>query len=234
MEQRWDSGVFWPIEGAAENTPAVILLPTIAGINDYLRRVARRLNASGYAVLAVDYYAASAVPDLSSRERILAAVASLSDTMVVESIRKGLEFLDAQQSVDSTRVGTVGFCIGGTYALLAGCQLAGISAAVGYYGTVKYASRSGNKPHSPIDLVSELNTPFLGHFGTADHFVSFSDATDLEEALRGAGKCHEMYYYHGAPHAFDEDSRPSFRPVASSEAWKRTLTFIDWYTRKLP
>src|SRR5690606_25244444 len=38
-------------------SPAILLLPAIAGVNEYMQGVARRLADAGYAALLLDYYA---------------------------------------------------------------------------------------------------------------------------------------------------------------------------------
>jgi dienelactone hydrolase len=75
-------GLFLPLRGARTPGPAVIITPTIAGIDDYILRVAYRLNEVGYAVVLIDYYKEGRVPDLGTMPKILEAVAALSDTEV--------------------------------------------------------------------------------------------------------------------------------------------------------
>jgi dienelactone hydrolase len=79
-------GLFLPLRGARAPGPAVIITPTIAGIDDYILRVAYRLNEVGYAVVLIDYYKEGHVRDLGTMPRILEAVAALSDTEVSCSI----------------------------------------------------------------------------------------------------------------------------------------------------
>lgn len=218
--------------GDGPAAPAVVLLPAIAGVNEYVRRVAGRLAGSGYAVQTVDYFAdAGGPPDVSTPEKIARAVAGLSDVAVLQSVRGAFGSLQRRRDVDPARIALMGFCIGGAYAMLAACELDGIAVVVNYYGSVRYTTLSGNKPVSPIDRVPDLRAPMIAHYGTADRFVPEPDVDLLEQALNGAGKSHELFRYGGAPHAFDEDFRPAYRPVAAREAWSRTLTFMDWYTR---
>jgi carboxymethylenebutenolidase len=137
--------------------------------------------------------------------------------------------------VDAKRIGALGFCIGGMYALMAACEDMGLAASVDYYGSVRYASLSPTKPRSPLDYVAQLRAPLLGHFGTFDRLISVADLDALETTLQGSGKSYELYRYRGAPHAFDEDFRPAvFRPVAAAVAAQRTLTFLDWHLRGIP
>jgi len=206
----------------------IVLLPAIAGVNDYIRGVERRLGAAGWETEMVDYFADGPTPDLSSPQRILEAVAQVDDGRVLQQVAEAMEKL---RSHGVQAVGALGYCIGGGYALLAGARIEGLSAVANYYGGLRYAQLSRQKPVSPLDEVAALRVPMIAHYGNADRFVPPAHVDALESALDEAGKTFELFRYAGAPHAFDEDFRSAFRPVASGEAWGRTTTFLDWYVR---
>jgi dienelactone hydrolase len=218
---------------SSTDAAAVLLLPAIAGVNDYIGQVSKRLNEVGFAVLTLDYYAREGVPpDLTTPDRIGAAVASLSDTRVIADAALALDALRRQPNIDAERVGTLGFCIGGTYAFLAGCETWAPKASVDYYGAIRYERLTSEKPNSPLAKIPELRAPLLGHFGTYDRLIAAADLDEFEHALQNAGKSYELFRYRGAPHAFDEDFRPAvFRPVAAQLAWQRTIAFLEWHLR---
>jgi carboxymethylenebutenolidase len=222
-------GLFLPLHGARTPGPAVIIAPTIAGIDDYILRAAHRLNEVGYAVLLIDYYKDGLVPDLGTMPKILEAVAGLSDTEVICHVRSAMELLLERTDIDGDRIATLGFCIGGTFSFLAGCQVEGLAASAVYYGTLNYSATTGRKPLSPISAAADLKVPLIGHFGELDGVVPVADVMSLRTALAASGKSFEIFVYPGAPHAFDEDFRGPYRPVAAKEAWGRTLAFLDWH-----
>ncbi|MEV4671378.1 MULTISPECIES: dienelactone hydrolase family protein [Actinomadura] len=208
--------------------PAVLLTTAIAGVNDYVLRQAGRLADAGYAVAVLDYYAREGgqAPDLSSPEKIMTAVGALADETVMGDMADAVAWLKEQPGV--TRVGALGFCIGGTYALLAASRVPGLSCAVTFYGMLRYGKLSDNKPVSPIDAAEKVGCPFLGHFGETDHLVPVADARELADRLRGRPA--EIYTYPGAGHAFHEDFRPEvYRPVAATAAWARTHEYLRYY-----
>lgn len=213
--------------------PAVLLLPAIAGVNDYVKAVAQRLAAGGYLTLLLDYYSREgAAPDVSTPEKIGQAVANLPDPRVLSDIGSALRFLEGDTRAATGKIATWGFCIGGMYSFLAACEYDGVAAAVDYYGAIQYGQLSDNKPVSPLDRAPDLKAPLMGHFGDFDRLISPNDVDIFTAALREHQKNHEFFVYRGAPHAFDEDFRPPvFRPAAAREAWSRSVTFLDWHLK---
>jgi dipeptidyl aminopeptidase/acylaminoacyl peptidase len=55
---------------------------------------------------------------------------------------------------------------------------------------------------SPIHFVERIKTPLLILHGTADQMVPYHQSADLAEALKRAGKEHELITYKGARHNF--------------------------------
>lgn len=213
--------------------PAILLLPAIAGVNDYVLRTAARLADRGYLTVVVDYFAREgAAPDVSTPAKIGAAVAALDDPAVLSDIGATLAALQADATVIDDQIATFGFCIGGMYAYLAGCEHSGVAAVVDYYGSIVYTATGPAKPVSPLDRAGDLTAPILAHFGDFDRLISMSDIEAFGAALRAGQKHHEICVHRGAPHAFDEDFRPQvFRPVAARAAWHSSLAFLDWHLR---
>lgn len=209
--------------------PAVALAPAIAGVNDYVKGVATTLADAGYACLAIDYHARSdGPPDLSDLQKILAAVAAVDDTVALADLQGARDHLAAQDFVDADRIGIVGFCMGGSYALMAAARVDGIRCAVAFYGLLRYRQKTDNKPVSPLDVVDDVRVPFLGHYGETDHLIPLDDVEELRARL--SGRPAEIHTYPGAGHAFHEHFRPEvYRPVAAATAWAHTATYLGWY-----
>jgi dienelactone hydrolase len=216
--------------------PGIVLLPAIAGMNDYVRRVAHRLSACGFAVATLDYFVREGrFPDVSTPAAVDVAVNSLPDHRVIADACGLVDALREDEAIDPERIGSLGFCIGGMYSLMLSAEAPDLSASVDYYGSVRYAKTSDRKPVSPLDRAKDMQAPFLAHFGTFDRLIPAADIEALEAELRRGSKPYELFTYNGAPHAFDEDFRPAvYRPVASKLAWERTVTFLDWHLKGMP
>ena len=216
--------------------PGIVLLPAIAGMDDCLRRVAFRLSASGFAVATLDYFVREgSVPDVSTPAAIDVAVNSLSDHCVLADACGLVSALREYEAIDPQRIDSLGFCIGGMYSLMLSAETSNLSTSVDYYGSIRYAKTSGQKPVSPLDRARSIQAPTLAHAGTFDRLISATDIEALETELKRATRPYELFTYSGASHAFDEDFRPAaYRPVASKLAWERTMTFLDWHLKGVP
>ena len=70
----------------------------------------------------------------------------------------------------------------------------------------------------------------LGLFGEDDPNPNPADVAKIDAEMTRLGKPHEFHSYAGAGHAFMNETRPSYRPEASADAWKRA---VDWFKRHL-
>jgi carboxymethylenebutenolidase len=111
---------------------------------------------------------------------------------------------------NSGRVGTVGYCWGGSLSYLAACQLP-VSCAVVYYGRV--SAYLEQKPRCPL----------MYHYGAQDKSIP---PEDVEKARAAAQAPELMFVYEGAGHGFNCDQRDSYQPQAAALARTRTLEFL--------
>ncbi|HVL85618.1 MAG TPA: dienelactone hydrolase family protein [Pseudonocardia sp.] len=109
-------GVLTVPDGAGGPRPALLMIYEIFGLNDEMRRVARELAAEGYVVLIPDLFARGPVKPLCvARALRTTRRGSGPELDDLESARR---WLAARPEVDGDRIGTIGFCLGGGFALL--------------------------------------------------------------------------------------------------------------------
>jgi len=114
----------------------------------------------------------------------------------------------------SGRVGSVGWCMGGGLSGRLACRDAQLEAAVIFYGMAP-----------PAEELAAITCPVLGFYGADDPRIT-ADVPTFAEAMSVAGKSFEHHLYEGAPHAFFNDTRPSYHVDAARDAWARCLTFF--------
>lgn len=215
--------------------PGIVLVHDVWGLAEHTRDFARRFAAAGFVTLAVDLYAALGPVEIREPGPFMQ---ELSDPDLVETVGRAARFLREHPAVRGRPVGVVGFCMGGTYALLSGAELAGLAAVVSFYGVLShrhglYHSERGldpaKKPREPLEAVRDLRCPTLAFFGEDDPYISAEDVAAFRErvSLGSAAAPVEIQVYPGAGHAFMNDTRPAaFRPDVARDAFERTLLFL--------
>ena len=200
---------------AGEQGPATIVLQEWWGIEEHIRSVCDRLAAEGFFALAPDLYGGETTTQPSEAEQKMMA---LSMEKVEPQMCGAAEYLASQPGFEGTGVGSLGFCLGGGLSVWAAATCPQITAAVTYYYVM---------PHGKPDF-SKIKGPVLGHFGTADEFISQDEAKALEAELREAGVEVTFHYYDGAGHAFfnETDRLGTYDAAAAQLSWERTVSFL--------
>jgi carboxymethylenebutenolidase len=233
-----------------EPWPAIIVIQEVFGLVDHIEDVARRLAGEGYLTLAPDLYTNDPVRPTLSDEDIVAAFPfrGRADQIAVEvpaekqegvrraldwltnrnlstyvpDLRAAVDYLRGRPDVRSSAIGAVGFCMGGGLVGQLVASGADIAAGVIFYG-----------PPPPLDKVANVRCPVQGHYGGEDPGIT-NNVPAFEEAMRSAGKDFTAYVYEGAPHAFNNDQRPSYHAEAAKTAWERTLDFFQRHLKGAP
>jgi carboxymethylenebutenolidase len=96
--------------------PSVVVIHEIFGLNDNIRDIARRLADHGYVALAVDLFSTANRAMCMLRIFYGMLLRPLKNGTLVD-LQASLDFLQGQPRVNAARVGVIGFCMGGTFAL---------------------------------------------------------------------------------------------------------------------
>ena len=201
--------------------PAVVVLHEMFGLNDDIRQQADRLATAGYLAVAPSLYSAGGRRCIQATFRTLlkGEGTAIAD---VEAARAW-----AAARADCTgRVGVIGFCMGGGFALLTAAR--GFDAAASNYGLLP----------KQLDETLRGACPVVGSYGAKDRELRGA-AGKLESALARAGVEHDVKEYPGAGHSFL--NRPNLGPAApllrvggigyhepsAEDAWGCILRFFE-------
>jgi len=209
--------------------PGVVLIPDVWGVGELYERLAARLVEAGFSVLVIDPYRKTGRAEFSDPAGAMAFIRELSDPLVIETVQEGIDALAAHPSVAGRKVGVIGFCMGGMYALHAAGSCRGVSAAAPFYGMVRNEEGldPAKKPRPALDAMATLSCPVMGFYGEEDALIPVADVRDLESALAASPHPGEVHLYPGAGHAFLNDTRPdAYREDAAKDAWARLIPFL--------
>ena len=196
----------------------VVVLQEIFGVNEHIRDVCDRFATDGYTAIAPALY------DRSSQKNVELGYAK-EDVAVGRKLREEFSWDDTMLDVDAAaavlrseglKVGTVGYCWGGSIAFLSAARLS-IDAAVVYYGG-QIKPYLGEKAHCPV----------LMHFDREDTSIPLADVEAIQRAYPEA-----TVRLYDADHGFNCDRRSQYEPEASGRAKQETLSFFERYLGKV-
>lgn len=203
----------WRADPVGTPRGGLVVVQEIFGVNAHIRGVAERFAGEGYLVLAPAFFDLVEAdvqldygPDESLRGRELATEVGLDAAVEVVDASAGW-LREALGS--SLRVGTIGYCWGGTVVLRAG-QILGLP-GVSYYGArdVPFLDQS-------------LRAPVMFHFGEDDPSIP----PEAVQAHRDKLPNMPVFTY-PAKHAFNRDASPDHYDAPSAAlALSRSLDFL--------
>jgi carboxymethylenebutenolidase len=216
-----------------ETAPGVLVIHELFGINEHVRDVTRRFANVGYVALAPNLYSRIGPPepqeDLDAgRDKLR----QLVDEQVAADIAASAQYLRSRDDATG-KVGSIGFCSGGRYSLLAAFTTDALDAAVDCWGGFitqanPHDETTPNRPVPVVDLAAGLSCPLLAVFGIEDDTPSPEQAEVLRQRLEAGGKASQatIHIYEDAGHAFFADYRPSYREGPAFELWTELLDFF--------
>ncbi len=206
----------------------VLVVHEIFGVHEHIKDICRRLSKLGYFAVAPALYAREGnVGRMSDMQEIMKVVGKVPDRQVASDLDSTAAWAKTSGKADTGKLAITGFCWGGRQVWLYAAHNPALKAGVAWYGPLE-RPKTEMSPNNPIDLVQEINAPILGLYGGADVGIPAAQVDAMRAALKAAGKPSEIIVYPDAPHGFNADYRPSYRPDAARDGWKRmTLWFKD-------
>ena len=214
--------------------PGIVSFHSFIGISDYRVDVSRRLAETGYAVVLPDLFhrrGRRLLYTLPAQENdAVATAASLSFMRMAVDSRVAINCLKTQAGVDATRIGVMGFGMGGTVAFIAACTNRDLKTAiVAYSRNLVPGALSPGRPISPLLLIEDIAAPMLFLSSSGDTSPSPADVKVIEALMAKYGKSFEARVYASDPpvgHAFmEKDIDLFYHPEASAWGWEQ----IDQY-----
>ncbi|HXI25269.1 MAG TPA: dienelactone hydrolase family protein [Pyrinomonadaceae bacterium] len=191
----------------------VILIQEWWGINDHIRDLVGRYADEGYLCVAPDLYRGRVTKD---KEEASALMQALEIEDGLETIRAALDA--AEETYGVNKFAITGYCMGGTFALRAACEMSELKAAAPFYGDI---------PEE--DVLQKLTVPTLFIAGKRDAWINQEKVNGLKEVAAKYNLPVEAISYE-ADHAFFNDTRPEvYNPEAAKDAWAKVQAHFRKY-----
>ncbi|CAN5674174.1 dienelactone hydrolase family protein [soil metagenome] len=196
-----------------DSTAAVILIHEWWGINDHIRDLAGRYAQEGYICVAPDLFRGIVAKDSEEAARLMHNLDTVDGLEIIsEAIVKTRSAFGAQNT------GITGYCMGGTFALRAACEISALAIAAPFYGDIPEEN-----------VLAKLKVPTIFFAGTRDNWITPEKVETLKKAARDYNLPVEVVSY-DADHAFFNDTRPEvYDANAARDAWQRVLVHFRKY-----
>jgi carboxymethylenebutenolidase len=195
--------------------PAIIVIHEWWGLNDWVRQQADKFADQGYVALAVDLYRGQLATDPETAHELSRG---LPQDRAIADLKAAFDYLVSRHDVEADKIGVVGWCMGGGYAVLLAENEPKLAACAVNYGAL---------PTDPANI-AKIEAPVLGNFGAEDHGIPPAAVNAFAAAMKAQGKSVDVKIYDGAGHAFENpDNGAGYRPEAAKDAWNRMLTFFN-------
>jgi carboxymethylenebutenolidase len=215
-----------PLDGGPHG--GVVVIHHMPGYDEATKEMVRTFAVHGYAALCPNLYsreAPGASPDDAAA--FVRSKGGVPDERLVGDVEGAANHLRALDGANG-KIGVIGHCSGGRHAFLAACSLQ-LDAAVDCYGAFVVDDAPEGMPKamtSIVHLTPQLSCPLLGLFGKDDGYPGPAQVARLADELTKHGKAHEFHSYDGAAHAFFSVDRPSYRPEAAVDGWRKIFDFF--------
>ena len=192
--------------------PGIVVIHELFGINNSIRETAERFAGEGYAALAVDM--------MSHRNRVVCMARFIGAILLKPLNHRGIRDLEASMGwlakrpeIDADRLGVIGFCMGGSFAISWACTDPRLKVIAPFYSM---------NPR-PLEAVAR-SCPVVGSFPEKD--FTAKGGLKLKQMLDTHDVPNDIVVYPEAKHAFFNHERSRYHPGASADAWRRTLEFF--------
>lgn len=193
--------------------PTVFLFMHAHGVDKSQQKVCDDLAQAGYLVIGGDAYQEGKFNFQTQ-----------TDELIFDTFDYVYNYGKSLPEVDTSRLGLIGFCMGGRHSYLANVKYPDFKAVVSYYG---FPHRGATPEMTPQNLIEQFHGPVLSIFGAKDQGIPPDVVQTYQQASEGESKPHRSVIYPNAGHGFLNPDSANHDAEASLSAWTETLKHFD-------
>lgn len=206
-------GVLFQPQGSGP-FPAIVVIHEWWGLDSWIEQQARMFAEHGYVTLAVDLYRGQVTSDPAVAHELMRG---LPQSRGVGDLISAVTYLKGLRAVDSKRIGAVGWCMGGGYAMQLAVTAPSLRAVAINYGALET---------DPVRL-RNIHAAILGNFGALDRGITPADVRTFAAAMEKIGHPVDVKEYPDAGHAFQNpNNKNGYRAADAADADRRMFAFF--------
>jgi dienelactone hydrolase len=217
-------------DAATGKRPGVLVFHEWWGLNDYAKMRAEQLAQEGYVAFAADMYGAGKVTEHPKEAGKMAQEVRMNREAWLGRAQAALKVLEAQPQVDKDHLAAIGYCFGGTTALVLAASGAPLKAVSTFHAGL---------PPLTADQAKQIHARLLINNGADDGFVTKEQIDAFRKALDAAGVKYQFENYPGAVHSFtvgDADKHAvkgmAYNKAADQKSWEAMQTLFKETLKK--
>ena len=193
---------------------AIIVIHEWWGLSEWVKEQTEKFAANRYIALAMDLYEGKVTTDPSIARKLKRR---LRQEQTLGELKAAFDYLASRPEVDPKHIGSLGWSMGGGFAVQFAIHEPRLAACVVNYGPL------------PTDIadIQKINAPVLGISGSLDRGFRLDKVRGFGASMNAAGKRVDIRIYDGAGHGFENPAnQTAYRPAAAADAWLYTLEFL--------
>ena len=207
-------GILYTPANAKGKLPAIVIIHEWWGLNDWVKQQASKFADEGYITLAIDLYRGKST---ASPEEAHELMRGLPEDRAQRDLKAAFDYLAKQKNVDATRIGDIGWCMGGGYSLAMALVEPKLKATVINYGRLVTDEKS----------LQGINAAILGIFGAQDRGIPVDSVKKFESQLKALNKRVQIKIYDDAGHGFQNpNNKDGYKAADAADAWKLQREFF--------
>lgn len=209
-------------EGGSDTV--MLLLPMLNGIDVQVREYAADVAAAGIVALVWDPWHGPSLDD-TPKERLFELMGQLDDEVCLSEMGALLDY--ARGELGARRVGVIGWCLGGRFALLLGARDHELANVVAYHPSI-WDPAAANHVLDAVVSAPAIAAPVMVLHAGADTILSTGTFGALQSALQSReSDATIVHAYPGAAHGFSARARHGdpVNKAAWEMSWPQVLAF---------
>jgi len=218
------NGILYSDSSLPNQLPGVIVFSDWMGVGEFAKERAKELAALGYRAFVADIYGDGKQAKDAKEAGELATKFKADRKLIRSRAQAALKELLKSSPVDSSKVGAIGFCFGGTVALELVRDRAPLAGIVSFHG--------GLMTPMPAEKGAVTASLLVLH-GADDPWVPAKEVADFEAEMTSAGATWQLVKYSQSVHAFtnpaagnDPSKGAAYNPKVANRAYTAMRDFF--------
>ena len=206
---------------------SVLVVSDIFGRSPFYENLGARLAVAGFQALVPEIFFRQGPLPERNMEAAAARRAQLDENQTQRDLSYAIGWLKAKQP--ESRIGTIGFCMGGTQTLDLAAVRDDVVTVSFYVYPGRLAQATDRTAPAPLSVADKMTGPILGFWGDQDQLAGLANVEKLRAELTERGVDFELIIYPGLGHGFMAASGldPEHAAYdAALDAWTRTVAFL--------